>query len=254
MTEGWKLQIESLLLLLCCSWQIPVTDWSSVGYHLLLRPIVSFLFFLTLFLLFCLHRGGRRRMFVTSTLYPVVTVTLTSVQWQWIKVTLTSYTLTDLCIRTHAHTHTHNNASTSVNTHTCIHLYIHPPPLYLSLWLACPGSLSSSLTNELEAASPSSSEMVFVLTAHVGQQGQTTVQSLASFSLNPHLNHWLFFCISMENNQECEPVQVPDPPDTLKPFIHPSVWPSSLPIMYPNRQTDVLALLQFWKWHGGLSR
>ncbi len=107
-----------------------------------------------------LCRSGRRRMFVTSTLYPVVTVTLTSVQWQWIKVTLTSYTLTDMCIQIHTSTHKHIDASTpSIQTHA--DTYTYTLLLCISLRLACPGSLSSSLTNELEAAPPSSPKSSF---------------------------------------------------------------------------------------------
>lgn len=229
----------------------------------------AFFFFLSL----SLYRCGRRRMFVTSTLYPVVTVTLTSVQWQWIKVTLTSYTLTDMCIRIHTSTHKHINASTPLQTRTHADTYTYTLLLCISLWLACPGSLSSSLTNELEAAPlpplpsppPSSPQMVFFLPAqsHVGQQGQTTFKDNSNpLSLSPSpsilpLYHPLFVCISMENEQESEPVPSPNPlPD---PSIHPSYPsvclppPPPSPIMYPSRQTNVLALLQFWKWHGGLS-
>lgn len=117
---------------------------------------------LTLLCSLSLRRSGRRRMFVTSTLYPVVTVTLTSVQWQWIKVTLTSYILRYVHTDTHRHTHIHTRqCKHTLYTNTYADMYTYTRLLCISLRLACPGSLSSSLTNELEAAPPSSPKSSF---------------------------------------------------------------------------------------------
>lgn len=158
------------------------------------------------------------------------------------------------------HTHRYVHTDTHTYTHQCKHtlytntyadMYTYTLLLCISLRLACPGSLSSSLTNELEAAPPLSPKSSFLPRAQslVGQQGQTTFKdnSVPSpLSVIPPLCHSLFVCISMENEQECEPVQVqtaPPPPDL---FVHPSVCPPPpSPSCTPNRQTDILALLQF---------
>ena len=62
--------------------------------------------------------------------------------------------------QTHAHTHTRQCKHT-LYTNTYADMYTYTLLLCISLRLACPGSLSSSLTNELEAAPPSSPKTSF---------------------------------------------------------------------------------------------
>lgn len=55
---------------------------------------------------------------------------------------------------THIYTRTHTSMQAHLLTNTHADMYTHTLLLCISLRLACPGSLSSSLTNELEAAPP----------------------------------------------------------------------------------------------------
>lgn len=152
-----------------------------------------------------------------------------------------------MCIRIHTsiHAHKHRCKHTSLQTHT--QTCIHTPSSSVSVcdWLVlipCPAARPMSL--KLLPIIPQT--VVFLpAQSRVGQQGQTTFKDNSvppPPSVFPPLYHPLFVCISMENEQEREPVQVPSPSRTCS-SIRLSV-PSS-PILYPNRQTDVLALLQF---------
>lgn len=194
----------------------------------------------------CLSSQKQKKKFVTSTLYPVVTVTLTSVQWQWIKVTLTSYTLTD----------THISASTPLHVQTQMQTCIHKPSSSVSVcdWLVlvpCP----ADLTSELEAAPPPppivplswslSSQLSFMLASEDKLQFSPFSSSFCPALLYsaPSL-----FASAWRMNRSVNLYRsCPRPPTCLSP---PCFF---LPILFPSRQTGVLALLQIWKWHGGLS-
>ena len=151
--NGWKTRLTALcwddlvscLWVFCCyvwnqktkhirdsdefqCWLIPVVTCPLVCPPALTHPrLLSFL-----------HRGGSRRKFVTSTLYPVVTVTLdkctvTMDQSNSDQLHTHRYVQTDShtqqCKHTSISTHTH----THTRRHTHTHAHKHPPPLYQSV-------------------------------------------------------------------------------------------------------------------------